>query len=83
MIGRNNKVKSWMQNIYEETEKIQNIFSHNLISSEDIGDNNYLNITDKFEDVLVLIEDILFELDNKTRSCLWQRMNGRNWYEMR
>lgn len=67
MIGRNNKVKSWMQNIYEETEKIQNIFSHNLISSEDIGDNNYLNIIDKFEDVLVLIEDILFELDNKTR----------------
>ena len=67
MIGRNNKVKSWMQNIYEETEKIQNIFIHNLISSEDIGDNNYLNITDKFEDVLVLIEDILFELDNKTR----------------
>ena len=67
MIGRNNKVKSWMQNIYEEIEKIQNIFSHNLISSEDIGNNNYLNITDKFEDVLVLIEDILFELDNKTR----------------
>lgn len=67
MIGRNNKVKSWMQNIYEEIEKIQNIFSHNLISSEDIGDNNYLNITDKLEDVLVLIEDILFELDNKTR----------------
>lgn len=67
MIGRNNKVKSWMQNIYEEIEKIQNIFSHNLISSKDIGDNNYLNITDKLEDVLVLIEDILFELDNKTR----------------
>lgn len=67
MIGRNNKVKSWMQNIYEETEKIQNIFNHNLISSKDIGDNNYLNITDKLEDVLVLIEDILFELDNKTR----------------
>lgn len=67
MIGRNNKVKSWMQNIYEEIEKIQNIFSHNLISAEDIGDNNYLNITDKLEDVLVLIEDILFELDNKTR----------------
>lgn len=67
MIGRNNKVKSWMQNIYEETEKIQNIFNHNLISSEDIGDNNYLNITDKLEDVLLLIEDILFELDNKTR----------------
>lgn len=67
MIGRNNKVKSWMQNIYEETEKIQNIFSHNLISPEDIGDDNYLNITDKLEDVLVLIEDILFELDNKTR----------------
>lgn len=67
MIGRNNKIKSWMQNIYEEIEKIQNIFSHNLISSEDIGDNNYLNIIDKFEDVLVLIEDILFELDNKTR----------------
>lgn len=67
MIGRNNKVKLWMQNIYEETEKIQNIFNHNLISSEDIGDNNYLNITDKLEDVLLLIEDILFELDNKTR----------------
>ena len=67
MIGRNNKVKSWMQNIYEETEKIQNILRHNLISSEDIVDNNYLNITDMFEDILVLIEDILFELDNKTR----------------
>lgn len=67
MIGRNNKIKLWMQNIYEETEKIQNIFNHNLISSEDIGDNNYLNITDKLEDVLLLIEDILFELDNKTR----------------
>ena len=26
-----------MQNIYEEIEKIQNIFSHNLISSEDIS----------------------------------------------
>ena len=67
MNGRNNKIKSWMQNIYSDVERLQDIFNHNLITPKDIGYINHLNITDRLENVLVLIEDILFELDNKMR----------------
>ena len=65
MNGRHNKVRSWIQNMYQDIERIQDIFSHHLIAPEDIGDINYFNISDKLEDVLITIEDILFELDNK------------------
>lgn len=65
MNGRSNKIKSWMQNIYTDIEKLQNVFSHSLITPKDIGDINYLNMTNKLEDILVTIEDILFELDDK------------------
>ena len=65
MNGRGRKVKSWLQDVYQDVGRIQDIFNHNLIASEDIGHINYLNIVNRFEDVLVTIEDVLFELDNK------------------
>lgn len=65
MNGRSNKIKSWMQNIYSDVERLQDIFNHNLITSKDIGDINYYNIINKFEDILTTMEDTLFELDNK------------------
>ena len=65
MTGRKRKVKTWMEDIYNNVERLQDIFNHNLITPTDVGQSNFFDMVNKFEDVLVTIEDILFELDGR------------------
>jgi len=54
-----------MQGIYTDINNTRDIFTWNLITSKDIGEENYNKIIDELNNVSVTIEDILFELDNK------------------
>ena len=65
MNDRQNKVKSWMQTIYADINNTKDIFTWNLITSNDIGEERYNQIVDALNDVSIIIEDVLFELDNK------------------
>ena len=65
MNGRQNKVRSWMQTIYTDINNTKDIFIWNLITSNDIGKERYNQIVDALNDVSIIIEDVLFELDNK------------------
>lgn len=65
MNGRQNKVRSWMQTIYTDINNTKDIFTWNLITSNDIGEERYNQIVDALNDVSIIIEDVLFELDNK------------------
>ena len=65
MNGRNNKIKSWLQIIYNDINITKDIFTTDMITSDDIGDDNYVNIINKLNDVSICIEDILFLLENK------------------
>lgn len=65
MNGRQNKVSSWMQTIYADINNTKDIFTWNLITSNDIGEERYNQIVDALNDVSIIIEDVLFELDNK------------------
>lgn len=65
MNGRQNKVRSWMQTIYADINNTKDIFTWNLITSNDIGEERYNQIVDALNDVSIIIEDVLFELDNK------------------
>lgn len=65
MNGRQNKVRSWMQTIYTDINNTKDIFTWNLITSNDIGKERYNQIVDALNDVSIIIEDVLFELDNK------------------
>ena len=65
MNGRKNRIKSWMTHIHKDMNDTQDIFNLNLITSDDIGEHNYTNIINRLDNIINLIEDILFELDNK------------------
>ena len=65
MNGKQNKVRSWMQTIYADINNTKDIFTWNLITSNDIGEERYNQIVDALNDVSIIIEDVLFELDNK------------------
>ena len=65
MNGGQNKVRSWMQTIYADINNTKDIFTWNLITSNDIGEERYNQIVDALNDVSIIIEDVLFELDNK------------------
>ena len=65
MNGRQNKVRSWMQTIYADINNTKDVFTWNLITSNDIGEERYNQIVDALNDVSIIIEDVLFELDNK------------------
>lgn len=54
-----------MKNIYKDIGKIQDIFGYNLITANDIGYDNYIDISNKLKDILILTEDILFEFENE------------------
>lgn len=54
-----------MQTIYADINNTKDIFTWNLITSNDIGKERYNQIVDALNDVSIIIEDVLFELDNK------------------
>ena len=54
-----------MTHIHKDMNDTQDIFNLNLITSDDIGEHNYTNIINRLDNIINLIEDILFELDNK------------------
>lgn len=63
--GRKSKIKSWMQTIYTDINNTRDIFGFNLIAPADIGEKKYNQIVDALDKASVIMEDILFELDNK------------------
>ena len=65
MNGRQSKVRSWMQTIYADINNTKDIFTWDLITSNDISEERYNQIVDALNDVSIIIEDVLFELDNK------------------
>ena len=65
MNDRQSKVRSWMQTIYADINNTKDIFTWDLITSNDIGEERYNQIVDTLNDVSIIIEDVLFELDNK------------------
>ena len=54
-----------MQTIYTDINNTKDIFIWNLITSNYIGKERYNQIVDALNDVSIIIEDVLFELDNK------------------
>ena len=62
--------------MHKEMNSTQDIFNLNLITSDDIGENNYTNIINQLDNIINLIEDILFELDNKGRCYEWKEKIG-------
>ena len=54
-----------MQTIYADINNTKDIFTWDLITSNDISEKRYNQIVDALNDVSIIIEDILFELDNK------------------
>jgi len=54
-----------MQAIYADINNTRDIFTFNLITSADIGEKKYNQIVDALDKASVVVEDILFELDNK------------------
>lgn len=54
-----------MQTIYADINNTKDIFTWNLITSNDISEERYNQIVDALNDVSIIIEDVLFELDNK------------------
>lgn len=63
--SRRLKVKSWLENIGNEIESIEAVFSNNLISHEDIGETRRAGIIGHLQDLEMLIDDILFDMENK------------------
>jgi hypothetical protein len=63
--GRKSKIKSWMQTVYTDINNTRDIFAFNLIAPADIGEKEYNQIIDALNKASVIVEDILFELDNK------------------
>ena len=54
-----------MQTIYADINNTRDVFTFNLITSADIGEKKYNQIVNALDKVSVVVEDILFELDNK------------------
>jgi hypothetical protein len=54
-----------MQTIYTDINNTRDIFGFNLIAPADIGEKKYNQIVDALDKASVIVEDILFELDNK------------------
>ena len=57
-----------MQTIYADINNTRDVFTFNLITSADIGEKKYNQIVDALDKASVVVEDILFELDNKNLS---------------
>ena len=65
LISRHNRVKTWLENIDNDVDKINNIFDSNLISENDIGSYHHQDIKWKLHDLSMVIEEALFDLENK------------------
>ena len=65
MNGRKAKVTSWLNKISNELYSICNIFTHGLISKDDIGETEIFNIINNLQNTLIILDDILFKLEGE------------------
>lgn len=65
MDGRKSKVTSWLNKISNELYGICNIFTHGLISKDDIGETEIFNIINNLQNILIILDDILFKLEGE------------------
>ena len=63
-----------MQTIYADINNTRDVFTFNLITSADIGEKKYNQIVNALDKVSVVVEDILFELDNKWGDVVTKRL---------
>ena len=63
-----------MQTIYADINNTRDVFTFNLITSADIGEKKYNQIVDALDKASVVVEDILFELDNKWSDVVKKRL---------
>lgn len=65
MDGRKSKVTNWLNEISNELYGISNIFTHGLISKDDIGEPEIFNIINNLQNILIILDDILFKLEGE------------------
>lgn len=62
---RENKIIKWLSDIDNDINQIYNIFNYKLISTEDIGEENYKLIIKQLTDLSITLSDILFDIEDK------------------
>lgn len=62
--GRENRVLSWLEQMNIELEQQYNIFARNVISPDDIGEDNYHDIVSDLNNVMSLIDEVIFKIEN-------------------
>lgn len=65
MNGRNNRIKNWLEIISADLSNIDNIFTSGLISENDIGKIEKEKILEKINDLINVIDDVIFNLDGR------------------
>ena len=65
MISRRNRIKTWLETIADDVDKINMIFDTNLISKDDIGSFHHQSIMHQLHNLNMTIEEVLFDLENK------------------
>ena len=64
MNGRMCKVKNWIETINNDFLLTYEVFNSNTISANDIGEKNMFTIINNLKELLITMDDILFELEN-------------------
>ena len=64
MNGRMCKVKNWIETINNDFLLTYEVFNSNTISANDIGEKNIFTIINNLKELLITMDDILFELEN-------------------
>lgn len=62
--GRENRIISWLEDMNRELEQQYNVFARNVISAEDIGEDNYHDIVSDLNSVMSIIDEVIFKMEN-------------------
>lgn len=63
MYCREKKIINWLSQIQNDISGICQIFTHQLISDDDIGEAERIAIENNLQKTLVILDDILFKLE--------------------
>lgn len=64
MYVRKDRIKKWVEEAYQDVSRAGNLFISEMISGDDIGNDELTKIINGFNNLTVALEDVLFKLDN-------------------
>lgn len=61
---REMRVKAWLEDCVGQLERMYDVFSKDVISSSDIGENRHHDIMCDINSILCAMEDTIFKIEN-------------------